>query len=149
MKLRQAALASLASIFFTATANATVFFIDEFQVTRNGVTNWFVDDFDGGSVPPDGPEGSATYFTNPTPLPGPEQNSRVEMDTADGAPNISAVTGTSTLFQRARLATSRNDANDDGLKENSTFEVRGLFDLIEPTVNREAYGIRLVDFGGS
>lgn len=156
MKLRLVAMTCLAGIFFTASANATTFFIDELQITKNNNPNWFVDGFDDGVVPPSSesvfPDGaSAFYSTFPNPLPGPEQNSRVQMNTDEGKLTPSSVSGTSILLQRARVLTNTsNDPNNNaGLKENHTFEVRGLFDLIEPTLEREVYGIRLTDFGSA
>lgn len=154
MKLRHTALLCLAGIFITASASATTFFIDELQITKNGISDWFLDPFDDGNVPPSSesayPDGQqASYLTLPNPLVGPEQNGRVEMDTADGVLTTSYSTGVPLLFQRARVATntSVDPNNSSGLKQDHTFEVRGLFDLTEPTFNQEFYGIRLTDYG--
>jgi len=154
MKLRRAVFAGLAGIFFTANAEATTFFIDELQITRNGNTDWFVDPFDDGNPPPSSEsvfpdDTEASYITNPNPLPGPEANSRVELDTADGTPQTSSVTGREILLQRARVRTNTSDDNERGLKDTHTFQVRGLFDLVEPTLPLEIYGIRLTDFGAT
>ena len=161
MNLRQAALAGLAGVFFTATANATAFYIDQFEIQRDRVNNpgvlapWFVDDFDDGLEPPSSngtfPNGAfGSYLTLPNPMPGLEQNGKLRLETAEGVLGSSQVSGRPILIQRARLATNTSDADADlnsGLKETQVFTVKGTFDLIEPTVNRENYGVRLTDFG--
>lgn len=55
----------------------------------------------------------------------------------------------SIVFRARELASTSNEDVDlsRGLKDIHEFEVRGLFDLIEPTVDGERYGVRLVDFG--
>ena len=164
MNLRQAALAGLAGVLFTATANATVFYIDQFETQRDQASNpgvlapWFVDNFDDGIPPPSSngtfPNGvTGSYITAPDPMPGPETvgpPGKLQLDTAEGEARISQVTGIPLLAQRARLATNTSNADADlnsGLKETQVFTVKGTFDLIEPTINREDYGVRLTDFG--
>lgn len=161
MNIRQAALAGLIGVFFTATANATAFFIDQFEIQRDQASNpgvlqpWFVDNFDDGLEPPSSngtfPNGATgSYLTRPNPMPGLEQDGKLRLETAEGEARISQVAGTPLLVQRARLATNTSDADADlnlGLKETQVFTVTGKFDLIEPTINREDYGVRLTDFG--
>lgn len=157
MKTTRTIGAGLACLLLTTTANATVFSIDKLSITRNGDPTWFVDDFNDGSPPPTSesvfPNNiPASYLTLPDPLPGPEQNSRLQLDTDQGFAGFSAVTGNTILIQRARVATNTsNDVADlgRGLKDDDTFEVSGLFDLIEPTESLEFYGIRLTDFGAA
>lgn len=153
MKVRLlVALVALGSVLLMTTASATTFYIDQFQITKDGDAAWFDDGFDDGNPPPSSESvfpggGTAHYFTKPNPLPGPEENSRVTLDTAQGVLTPSEVNDNSLLFQRARLATNV-DSSDTvrGLKSNHTFSVTGVFDLIKPDFELEFYGIRLSDF---
>lgn len=161
MIIRQAALVGLIGVFFTATSNATAFFIDQFEIQRDQDRNpgvlqpWFMDNFDDGLEPPSSngtfPNGvTGSYLTRPNPMPGLEENGKLRLETAEGEPRISQIGGIPLLVQRARLAT--NTSNEDaflnfGLKETQVFTVTGTFDLIEPTIARENYGVRLTDFG--
>lgn len=163
MKLVQTALVGLAGVFFAATTSATTFYIDQFQIMRDQAGDpgtlqpWFVDNFDDGIVPPSSngtfPNGTTgSYLTLPDPMPGPEQNGKLRLDTAQGFARFGYVSGDPILIQRARLATNMSDEVGDlyrGLKDAQVFEVRGTFDLIEPTVNLENYGVRLTDFSGT
>ena len=47
-------------------------------------------------------------------------------------------------MQSARLLTSTNDSNNDGLKRDTTFSVTAIFDLMAPVAG-SSYGIRLTD----
>ena len=159
--IRQAALAGLTGVLFTATANATAFYIDQFEIQRDQDTNpgvlapWFVDNFDDGNPPPTSngtfPNGNTgSYLTLPDPMPGPEVDGKLRLDTAEGFVGSSEVSGRPLLIQRARLATNTSNEDADlnrGLKETQVFTVKGTFDLIEPTIIREDYGVRLTDFG--
>jgi hypothetical protein len=139
----------------SAPVQGTEFALDRFEITRDNNTNWFTDDFLDGTVPPSSegvfPDNSpASYLVAPNPLPGPEQGGKLMLDTAKGEEALSGVSGNPILIQRARLLTNTSDDPADinrGLKDTRTFEIKGTFDLIEPTINGELYGIRLVDFG--
>jgi hypothetical protein len=154
MKICLSALAALGSVLLATTVNATVFYIDQFQITKNGNSSWFNDPFNDGLVPPSSeslfPDGTqASYFTIPDPMPGPEQSGKLALDTAQGEPTTSAVTGNQILMQRARLATNTSNDPADldrGLKTDDTFTVTGVYDLIQPEIRQERYGIRLTDF---
>lgn len=128
--------------------NATVFAIDSFTVLRNGDV-FFHDDFDDGDLPPD------TGWTYPSEIPavystvgepGPENDSRLYLDTARGNLQNSEVTGNPLLVQRNRLRTNTNDDPNSGLKFNHDIAVFGVFDFIAPENNNERYSIRLTDF---
>ena len=153
--LRLTALSLLSGALLTTTAHATTFYIDQFQITKNG-NDWFNDIFEDGDPPPSvkneittPPRANASlYFTRPNPMPGPEEDGKLAMDTAQGQPTTSVVTGDPLLMQRARLATNISDDPadlDNGLKTDDSFTVTGVFDLIRPDRQREAYGVRLVD----
>ncbi len=154
MKRCLSALAAMGSVILATNANATAFYIDQFQITKNGNSSWFNDPFDDGLVPPLSesffPDGTqANYFTKSDPMPGPEQNGKLVLDTAQGEPSTSEVTGNQLLMQRARLATNTSDDSADlgrGLKTDDTFIVSGVYDLIQPDIKQERYGIRLTDF---
>ena len=162
MKLVQTALVGLAGVFFAATTNATTFYIDQFQITRDQdnkpgtIQPWFVDNFDDGIAPPSSegtfPNGTTgSYLTVPDPMPGPEENGKLRLDTAQGFARFGSVSGDPILIQRARLATNTSNEVGDlyrGLKDTQVFEVTGTFDLIEPTIDLEYYGVRLTDFSG-
>ncbi len=153
MKISLSVLAALGVVLLSTTANATTFYIDQFQITKNG-NPWFDDLFDDGSPPPSLKNevtgaNASHYLVSPNPMPGLEQNGKFAMDSAQGAPTTSSVTGNQLLFQRARLPTNnRNDPAyaSNGLKYDHTFMVTGTFDLIQPGIRRESYGIRLTDF---
>lgn len=137
-------------------ASASTFYIDEFNITKNG-NAWFQDVFEDGSPPPtlvneitSASRATTTFYeTLPGNLPGPETGGKLAIDTANGYSTTSAVTGDPILIQRARLATNTSSAvefRDNGLKSHHTFSVTGVFDLAFPELQREQYGIRLVDF---
>lgn len=138
----------LTTALFASTAQATVFFIDDFEITRGGQT-LFLDSFGDdiapstGYIPPD-IANQDSYNTRPDPMPGPEANGKLALDPADGEARNSNVTGIPILIQRARVRTPK-DAS--GLANSVDFSVTGVFDLIEPTLpGREFYGVRLTDF---
>lgn len=176
MDFRRLTLAILGGLVLTTSANATVFYIDDFHISKSFVDNtgvpvthndWFHDTFSDFNEPPSSesvfPNGAtASYLVKPVPaLPGPEEadplgptdDGHLKLDTAEGAPSNSQVTGRSSLFQRARVATntSNNPDNNLGLKVDHSFKVTGIFDLIEPDLDLEPefYGIRLTDFGAA
>lgn len=149
--------------FFTAmglfvavgSANATVFYIDEFTVTENGQTYW-QDTFSNGAPPADQVAPNVdvnlynrAYLTQPQPvLPGPEANGKLELDTAKGFLNIGVVNPVPNLIQRARINSAMSPANPASLLATEQISVTGLFDLIEPQQKQELYSIRLTDWAG-
>ena len=140
----------LMSALFASTAQATTFYIDNFEITQDNQTI-FNDSFEDGTTPSTGyspPGGNdLPYFTRPSPLPGPEASGKLELDTADGDLRFSSVGGVPILIQQGRVITPQ-DAN--GLTSSVDFSTTGVFDLIEPTLpGQEFYGIRLTDFAGN
>jgi len=148
---------SVLSLYAAAgTANATVFYIDEFTVIENGHIYW-QDTFSDGVAPVDqSVQAPATvdvnlydrgYLTRPLPgLPGPEANGKLAMDTAEGFYNIGVVNPVPNLIQRARVSSAMNTANASSLLASEGISVTGLFDLIEPELNNELYSIRVTDW---
>lgn len=147
--------------FFTAlglfiavgSANATIFYIDDFKVTENGQTYW-QDTFSDGAPPAnqtapnvDVNPYNRVYLTQPQPqLPGPEANGKLALDTAQGFLNIGVVYPVPNLIQRARVNSSMDPANLSALVASKQINVTGLFDLIVPQQNNELYSIRLTDW---
>lgn len=130
------------------------FYIDRFEVMRDGAA-WFIDDFTDGQVPPSS-EGTfpgslpTTYSTRPAELLGPEQDGKLLMNPLLGEAIDSDSSGGSLLIQRARLLTDTSDdpANNElGLKSGLDFAVIGTFDLVRPTTIDARYGVRLTDLG--
>lgn len=139
-------------------ANASVFYIDQFTVTENGQTYWN-DTFSDGAPPMDrdiqNPAPVDTnlygraYLTRPYDrLPGPETGGKLALDTAQGYPNIGVVTPVPNLIQRARVNAATDTNNPASLLASEAINVTGLFDLIEPQLNHELYSIRLTDWAG-
>jgi hypothetical protein len=138
----------LAGLFALSPAHATVFSIDSFSVYRDG-NLFFHDDFDDGVVPPS----TGWTFPNQTEAvystvgnPGPENDSKLALDTSLGTAQDSRVTGNPLLVQRNRLRTNTTSDTNSGLKLNHDIAVFGVFDFIAPELNNERYSIRLTDF---
>ena len=118
--------------------------LDEFTVTRNG-SAFFTDSFDDAVPPPSAPGGRQYNVSGSF---GPETGGKLTMDSVDAVCGINAF-GNNRCIQRAILQTNIDSSNlTNGLKIDDTFSVTGLFDLTDPSVLREKYGIRLTDRGG-
>jgi hypothetical protein len=130
-------------------AQAGIFELDTFSVTRNGTTI-FTDTFSDGAPPPsapafnDGSPASYTVFGSA----GPESGGLLTLNTANGGLTTNAA-GDARLTIRAALDT--NTSNDPallnrGLKDDDVLRLRGLFNLgvpVGPQLN--GYGIRFSD----
>jgi VCBS repeat-containing protein len=125
---------------------------DSFSISRNGV-QIFHDEFDAGGPPP-----SAPNFSNDTPANYTTTGllvEVVEVEELDGklvmrGDNAFAFRGTGNnaliVGNEAILATNVDPANTvNGLKKNHQFVVESVFDLIEPELGRQQYGIQLTD----
>jgi hypothetical protein len=139
---------ALALIPFGSSAQASPVFIDDFSVTVNGGL-LFADSFSDGIPPPSAPNfanGSpASYFVNGTLN---ESGGKVRLDTVDAQTSLTT-TGIPVFIEAARLLTDVNPLDlTRGLKNDDTFSVVGLFDLTVPSLNGEAYGVRLTDVTG-
>jgi len=119
---------------------------ESFSVSRNGV-QIFHDPFDAGGPPPAAPNFSNNTVANYTTT-GlfQEIGGKLVMRGSDafafrGTGNNALVVG-----NEAILATNVDPANTvNGLKKNHQFVVDGVFDLIEPALPRQAYGLTLTD----
>ena len=136
--------------------------IDEFVITRSGITSsllgtyegrqvFYRDSFGDGTPPP-----SAGSFFNGTtgtynvlgsyPA-GAELGGKLGMDSSLGGPFINAI-GAGRTLQRSILPTDVDPLTQAGLKETfHTFSVFGLFDLTIPPVRGDGYGIAVNDGG--
>jgi hypothetical protein len=130
-------------------AQAYVFSIDSFVITRNGVP-FFTDNFGNGVPPPNAPNfaggGPASYQTVGTL--GPENagaNGRLILDQT-GAVIVPNAVGSGSAFQQSATLNTNIDSTNttNGLKRNHSFAVTGLFDLI-PAAPNDRYGIRVTD----
>jgi VCBS repeat-containing protein len=109
------------------------------------------DQFSDGLPPPNSPPFNAA---TPTPTPTSyltiggfeETGGRLIFDSDNAVPLVSVGTSDPFIGQIANVATNIDPNNQSiGLKYESNFAVRGLFDLVIPDSPREAYGIRLSD----
>lgn len=123
----------------------------DFNLTK-GTNVIFDDTFSDGAAPPSAPNFSngstAVYGTTGgfvEPVGGP-----LQLDSANAVnPGFSAL-GTPFAGNYAILHSNIDPTNlTNGLKEGGSFSVNGLFDLYQPTVPLEHYGIRLTDHVGS
>ncbi|MBI3435205.1 MAG: FecR domain-containing protein, partial [Proteobacteria bacterium] len=124
--------------------------VDDFAITRNG-NPFFHDDFADGNAPPSGP----AFGIPPATTPYSTSGLFVEADgrlVAYGplAESTGAGVGTPIVFASSALRLNSNTdsspgADNLGLKQHMTFDVRGKFELLAPQDPREAYGIDLRD----
>lgn len=136
--------------------------IDDFVITRSGITSselgdyqgqlvFYRDSFSDGAPPP-----SAGSFFNGTtgtynvlgsyPA-GAELGGKLGMDSSLGGPFINAI-GAGRTLQRSVLPTDVDPLTQAGLKETfHTFSVFGRFDLTIPPVRGDGYGIAVNDGG--
>jgi hypothetical protein len=146
--LAAAGTAALIMLSASAPASAYVYSMDSFEVTKNGSLLFF-DGFDDGAPPPSAPNfanGNPANYTALSGTFGPEASGKLIMNSADAELSFNAI-GNPALLQRALLATNTQPLSQstNGLKQDDTFQVRGLFDLVVPTELRSGYGIRLDD----
>ncbi len=121
--------------------------MDEFWIVKNG-SELFRDSFSDGLLPPNGPDGAATYSNSPQAGTGGftgESNGKLTMTPALGAQTLITGTVADTFTGGLRLA-STNPASSNGLAITDDIEIHGLFDLTSlPGVSGQQFGIRLTD----
>lgn len=135
-------------------AHAWTYYIDKFEVTKNGTT-FFLDEFSNGIAPPSAPNfsisGNTANYSVHGNFSGSEQGGKVELSSSRAAPSANAA-GASSIVQRARLLSNNDPTNlTAGLKSNSLFSVTGVFDFVAPVIGGGIYGnygIRLSDIDG-
>lgn len=133
---------------------ATVFSLDRFVVARNGAII-FDDEFDAGGPPPSAPNflsngNPASYAIAGGATMGPEVGGKLLLNPSQNGVLIPGILGNPTnLVQKATLQTNINPASPNGLKQGNAIAIAAVYDLIAPSVYREAYGIRFEDFGGA
>jgi hypothetical protein len=136
--------------------------LDEFVITRSGITSsqlgsyegqlvWYRDSFSDGAPPPSG----GTFFSGvsgsygvlgsyPT---GSESRGLLTLNSAFGGPYVNA-NGGGRVLQRSTLLTDVDPETQAGLKKAfHTFSVFGLFDLTIPSSRGDGYGISVSDGG--
>lgn len=132
----------------STSAHTAVFQLDSLTVVKNG-NPMFGDDFGDGNPPPAAPNfgngNAASYFVRGSIG---EADGKMLIDTAGGALS----TGSSGIQFRqslVRLNTNTSNAEENlnrGLKDDDTFEVTALFDLVVPQPLGEHYSLDLTDF---
>jgi len=138
----------------SAFAAPYVYSIGNFTVTK-GSSTLFNDAFDDGNAPPSAPNfssgGAAAYAVTGTMGPENAGSSGALTLQQSGAVISTSPVGVTELFQRAMLATDRNDSDTTlGLKSVNRFSISAIFDLsLLPTQADDEFGIRLEDFGPS
>jgi hypothetical protein len=144
-KLLASACFSACLVILAAPAGAYTFSVDSFRVMRNGAL-LFEDSFGDGNAPPSAPkfaDGTAAAYSVIGSL-GPETSGRLGLDIFDAVPLL--VEGPEALVaQGATLLTDADPASAAGLKSNTTFSVRGIFDLVLPPEIGSSYSVVLLD----
>jgi VCBS repeat-containing protein len=122
------------------------FKIDQFKVVRTGTNSFTFDDqFDDGLAPPSVPTGSGpiqSYFVTGTVV---EQGGKAVLTGSNAGFGTGSPAGDPFFGEYATLNTNISPTDPSGLKQNSSFTISGLFDLILPAEDRNEYGIRLTD----
>ena len=121
------------------------FKIDEFKIIKNG-NLIFGDTFGGGGPPPSVPPGFGnitSYSVTGTFL---ESGGYAIMNGSNAGFGTGSPTGDPFFGEYATLNTNIDPSDSEhGLKDNSSFTVSGVFDLILPDEDRNEYGHRLTD----
>lgn len=139
------ALAVTAALALPASAMPFAPVLDEFWIVKNGL-EIFRDSFNDGVLPPDGPDGSATYgpasggghagFTN-------EAGGKLTITPSLGDPTV--IGGDPHTVTRA-VRTQSVGPNPNTLGPGASFEMHGLFELSSlPSMAGQAFGIRATD----
>jgi hypothetical protein len=128
-------------VFFSLThfsvAHAYVVSIDDFSITKNGNSFWS-DDFNDGVLP-----STTDYVINGTV--GPESGERLTLDSSNGPESFTGASGNPLLRHRVLKKSRIIPPIGGGLRSVDTFTVNAIFDLFEPAVQNEFYGITLID----
>lgn len=132
--------------FLSMSASATPFqpVMDEFWIVKNG-TELFRDSFNGGGLPPSGPDGATTYFSGAQAGLGGmtgETGGKLTMTPALGSQTL--ITG---FFADTFTGGTRaNITGANSLSISNSVEIHGLFDLSSvPTITGQQFGIRFTD----
>ena len=143
----KALLLTAIALTFSASANATTVFIDNFTIVKNDIV-LFNDTFDNGIPPPDTGGNTQQYGVIGGPL-GTESGGKLALDASLGEVVEHADTG-AMQRQGARVITNIDPAQPTkGLRTDDTFSVTGIFDITNLMNVREKYGVRLTDGASS
>jgi len=130
-------------MFFASNAQAYVFHVDNFSVTKSERL-FFNDGFDDGNPPPSAPNlengNTTSYFVKGAM--GPEDSGKLTLDSDDADLGTTAL-GDPMLFQSAILKTGIGD--EAMLKNTESITIQAIFDLTLPSVEKESYGINFTD----
>ena len=122
--------------------------IDQFYIEKNG--SQYVDDTFSDNIAP--PSGSGVFGTGTAPVSystvggWTESGGRAAANSINGLNTTSLISGNPLTFSRARVNSNTNPTDlIRDLKNDDTFEVRGLFDLSSTLDIPGGYGIRIGD----
>lgn len=146
------------SLFLLALINpaslyAYTFSLDSFEVIKNGAVI-FTDSFADGVPPPGiplftsadfGASNTAAYNTQGTF--GPESGGKLTIDISGAVQTFNISESEFRLSHQATLRTASGVNINNGLRNDDTFSVIGIYDLILPAA-RERYGVRFSDGSG-
>lgn len=138
-----------ASLAVSAAAASFTPVIDEFWIVKGvpgaAPTEIFRDSFNGGGLPPSGPDGPSTYGVFGPGAMTSEAGGKLTMTPSLGAPTLITTTFADMSTEALRqLAT--NPANSNFLGQADYFEINGLFDMSNlPTFPGQSFGVRATD----
>ena len=118
---------------------AITVFVDEFTITRDGVTV-LNDAFSDNVPPPSGPAGAATYFISQGTIPaGSESGGLLALNTDNGSPSANAIESPRLSVVVTRLTSITGGANQLG--PTNLLSETGLFNLLN-TARAAVLGLR-------
>ena len=118
--------------------------LDEFWIIKDG-TEIFRDSFNGGGLPPSGPDGATTYSVVGAAGMTSESAGKLTMTPSLGDP-VAITTTFADLFTGGIRNASTNPANSSFLGIASSFEMHALYDMSDlPSVSGESFQLRATD----
>jgi PEP-CTERM motif len=138
-----------ASLAVSASAAPFTPVIDEFWIVKGvpgaAPTEIFRDSFNGGGVPPTGPDGPLTYGVFGPGAMTSEAGSRLTMTPSLGAPTLITTTFAD-VSTEARRQLAIDPANPNFLGVADFFAINGLFDMSNlPEFSGQSFGVRATD----
>jgi hypothetical protein len=122
--------------------------LDEFWILKD-TNQIFRDSFNGGGLPPSGPDGATTYFVFGAGGMTSEAAGRLTLTPSLGAPTVVTTTFADVATDAVRLlSTNTNNPTNEAnfLGAASSFAIHGLYDMSSlPTITGQSFGIRASD----
>jgi hypothetical protein len=118
--------------------------LDEFWIIKDG-TEIFRDSFNGGGLPPSGPDGATTYSVVGAAGITSEAGGKLTMTPSLGDP-VAITTTVADLFTGGIRNASVNSSNSNFLGITSSFEMHALYDMSNlPVMSGESFQLRATD----